>query len=314
MFLLPALLILAAVEAGVRSLPNTYRYKDQWMWKNGNCVSTLILGNSHAYFDLMPSVMGDSVFNLSNVSQRLEHDLHLLQRYTEVCPNLKTVLLVADNSNVFDPPMEDDEPGRATYYQLYMGYKKHSPLSRYGFELASMTSFRGKIKKLCQDALDCDSLGWGTAYRAELCNPDDFLPERIRQHVLTDSAAWHNNEEKLHEIAAECQRRGLRLVLLMTPVSADYTRKASKWQLAEVQRMAHRVQNVYPKVQIADYSQSTNFTKEDFFDSDHLNDLGAKKFSEIIKEELLLFQRGEVGIANPLKQREEREMSFSPNS
>ena len=294
-FLFPALLILAAVEIYVRHLPNTYRYKDQWMWQNGQRVHTLILGNSHAYYDLCPKVMGDSIFNLGNVSQRLEHDLHLLRRYAEACPNLRTVIQVADNSNVFDAPMEEDEPGRATYYQLYMGYRKHSPLSRYGFELASMTSFWGKMQKsplfsssvfAGSDArtpapLECDSLGWGTAFRSDLCNPDDFLPERINQHLLTDSAAWQSNKATLQEIAAECQRRHLKLVLLMTPVSEAYTRKASKSQLAAIQQWAHTIKKSHPNVQVADYSQDRRFTKEDFFDSDHLNDRGAKKFSEI---------------------------------
>lgn len=301
-FLLPALLILTAAELYVRHLPNTYRYKDQWMWQNGQHVRTLVLGNSHAYYDLSPKFMGDSIFNLGNVSQRLEHDLHLLHRYAEACPNLKTVIQVADNSNVFDAPMEEDEPGRATYYQLYMGYGKHSPLSRYGFELASMTSFWGKMQKSplfsssvfsgsaarTPTALECDSLGWGTAFRSELCNPDDFLPERINEHLLTDSAAWLANKATLQEIAAECQHRNLQLVLLMTPVSEAYTRKASKSQLAEIRQMVISIKNSHPNVQVADYSQDPRFTKEDFFDSDHLNDRGAKKFSEILSKEFNL--------------------------
>jgi hypothetical protein len=286
-FLLPAILLLAAAEAYVRQLPNTYRYKDEWMWQHGPGVSTLLLGNSHAYYDLVPSVLGDSVFNLGNVSQRLEHDFYLLQRYADVCTDLRMVVQVADNSNLYDVPMEDDEPGRAAYYQLYMGYGKHAPLSRYGFELSSMTSFWGKVQKHFEDAaLDCDSLGWGRNYQIELRNPDDFLPEHICEHLFHDSISLRENCTQLEAIARYCRLRHIRLVLLMPPVCRAYTLKADPRQLAYVQHTAQMLGRAYG-AQVLDYSQDVRFTDEDFFDSDHLNDRGAMKFSEMLRKELL---------------------------
>ena len=80
LFLLPAIIFLTVAELYVRSIPNIYTFKDQWMWKHGQDIQTLVLGNSHAYYDMNPSVMGDGVFSLANVSQRLEHDLYLLKR------------------------------------------------------------------------------------------------------------------------------------------------------------------------------------------------------------------------------------------
>ena len=115
LFLLPVLLLLASAEVYMRSLPNTYKYKEEWMWQNGHRVSTLLLGNSHGYFGLVPSAMGDSVFNLCAVSQRAREDFYLLQRYASVCPHLRTVVLVVDNSNLFDVPMEEEEPFRVVY-------------------------------------------------------------------------------------------------------------------------------------------------------------------------------------------------------
>jgi len=35
---------------------------------------------------------------------------------------------------------------------------------------------------------------------------------------------------------------------------------------------------------VVDYSQDSRFTKDDFFDVDHLADTGAKKWSKIISE------------------------------
>ena len=170
-FILPVLLILVLAECYVRSIPCSYQYKDLWLEAHGEKVSTLILGNSHAFFDLRPSAFADSTFNLSNVSQRLEHDAFLLKHYAKCCPNLRQVILVADNSNLFDLPMEDDEPGRVIYYQLYMHYQ--SPLTPfaslgswapYPLELSYINSFWAKITRHWQGkGISCDSLGWGVA-------------------------------------------------------------------------------------------------------------------------------------------------------
>lgn len=283
-FLLPALLILALAEVYVRSIPCSYKYKDQWLSTHGNQVSTLFLGNSHAFYDLRPSDFADSTFNLSNVSQRLEHDDFLLRQYAGACPNLSRVILVVDNSNLFDVPMEDDEPGRVAYYQLYM----HYPLSSFHFplELAYINSFWKKITRYWEGkGLSCDSLGWGCDYRAEWRNLIDFTPERIRSHVFSSWTSTFRNVRALHSIASWCQQHRISLVLLMPPVTQAYTQKASSWQLEFVNHVAQDCQQRYGAI-VLDYSRDRRFTDLDFFDSDHLNDKGAIKFTHILRSAL----------------------------
>jgi hypothetical protein len=280
--LVPVLLVLLAAECYVRSLPNTYRFKEDWMRHNGQLVSTLLLGNSHGYYDLVPSEMDDSTFNLANVSQRPEHDYHLLKRYAPLCPNLKKVVIVADNSNLFDIPMEDEEPGRATYYQLYMGYEKHSPLSRYGFEISSMVSFWAKIKNhLKGNGLDCDSLGWGKNYRAEWRDPSSFDESRMRLHLFLSHEATRMNMSYVDSIAAWCQDHNVRLLLLQTPVCTAYTKKTPVWQLDYVRRQSALCMKRYGAMTV-DFTCNPLFTDDDFFDPDHLNDQGARKFSRLL--------------------------------
>ena len=287
LFLLPFIGILILAESYVRSLPNTYKYKESWMWENGHRVHTLILGNSHAYYGLVPSVIGDSVFNLSNVSQRIEHDYFLLKRYARACPKLRRVVLVADNSCLFDTPMENDEPARVTYYQLYMGYPAHSCLSRYAFELSSMTYFWQKVKRhLHHEGLNCDSLGWGCDYLVAKRNPNDFLDENIREHRFVDWNNTHRNRCYLDSVAEWCQQRNVRLFLLQTPVHAAYTRKADARQLQLVKEMTDSCCRIYGAVS-ADYSCDSRFMDNDFFDSDHLTDQGAVKFTRFFTKEML---------------------------
>ena len=69
LFLLPIAILAVAGEAYVRSLPNSYRLKGEWMRQNADSVEVLILGNSHAYYGIRPQDMQGVAFNLSNVSQ-----------------------------------------------------------------------------------------------------------------------------------------------------------------------------------------------------------------------------------------------------
>ena len=288
LFLIPVVIILVGAEAFVRSIPNSYQLKDDWMQRHGHEVSTLLLGNSHGYYALMPSEMGDSVFNLCNVSQRLEHDYYLLRHYAGSYENLRRVVLVADNSNLFDIPMEEDEPARVTYYQLYMGYRAHSMLSRYGFELANMTYTLQKLKYYREGmSVMCDSLGWGNNYIVADRNPDDFLYENVRQHHFDNWEDTYRNRDYMDSIAAWCQQHHVELVLLQTPVCKDYTRKAVEWQLQLVNAMVDSCCTKYGARKM-DYSCDSRFLDTDFFDSDHLSDQGARKFSAILAGDLRL--------------------------
>ena len=286
-FLLPVLFVVAGAEAWIRSQPNVYKYKETWIRANGQRLSTIVLGNSHAYYGLNPSAMGDSTFNLANVSQRYDQDFYLLRRYAPLCPHLRTVIMVADNSSLFDVPMEYDENWRLLYYHLYMGYDDPVHRAKYNYELANIASFRKKaIRLLGGHGLDCDSLGWGCEYTVQNRSSDALVSWQIKTHDLHDWTSTRNNVEMLRRIAWWCREHQLRLVLVMTPVSQSYTLQAQSWQLEFVSRVAKRCTVDFGAV-VADYSCDDRFQDLDFFDLDHLSDQGARKLSRLLYQEWL---------------------------
>ena len=284
LFLLPVLLLLASAEVYMRSLPNAYKYKEEWMWQNGHRVTTLLLGNSHGYFGLVPSAMGDSVFNLCAVSQRAREDFYLLQRYASACPHLRTVVLVVDNSNLFDVPMEEEEPFRVTYYQLYMGARNHSSVSRYGFEISSVEACFEKWKKYRElGGMGCDSLGWGIAYRYDQRDMNALREDRVKPHGFNNWEATLGNAASVKAMARWCRQRGISLVLLQTPVCKAYYDKMSPMQRDYIASLADTCCRVYGALP-ADFSRCEQLSDDDFFDADHLNDVGAKRFSRLLVE------------------------------
>ena len=303
-FLLPILLLAIAAEAYVRSIPNSYRVKQQALEQMADSLQTIILGNSHAYSGLRPEFLPGSVLNLANVSQTLDVDHALLLRCIRQCPQLHDVILTLDNSNLFDRPMEQtDEWFRITYYTLYMHrLGGHNPwFSRYGVELFHFQSFQGKIRKWLQlRHADCTPLGWDTdnsreareqmaaeAARTQAVATWDSLQtiKTLRRHTMRDERATRQNISHLQQMASLCQQHGIRLTLLCTPVRPDYASGIPHSQQQLILQTLHDACQRYGARSL-DLSRDTTFTPDEYFDPDHLNHEGAAHLTEILCKSL----------------------------
>lgn len=282
-FLLPFLGLVSVAEAYMRHLPNSYRQKEEWMQAHASDIEVLILGNSHGLFGLRPDCFPSrKVYNLCQVSQIFEYDDYLIRRYASKLTKLKCVILVADNSNLFDLPLEQTEWFRCIYYRLYMDYPKHSLWSKYGFELSNV---QAAWKKFLEGTSYCDSLGWNYSYIQKNRPSDNFsedvIKRQIQRHHCQDWAVANQNMKKLKEIENWCFEHQIKLLLVQAPVSRGYFKRIEKNQLQYIKDLA-----LLPHVQVWDYSNDNRFNDDDFFDPDHLIDEGARKWSEIVYRRL----------------------------
>ncbi len=284
------LLTLALGEYAVRQIPNPYRTKNEQMLRRAEEIETIFLGSSHAYYAIRPEFIPHS-FNLANTSQTLKYDYFMLQHYGGMCRRLKTVVLPVSYFTFFAHGFEDSDLWwYAINYKVYMDCDYHSDFSKYNLELSHPAVFRGKLKsKLFKTANNsCDSLGWGTNHA---------LKDRVPSWETTDAVSaakrhttdWSHLEENLSDfrkIASFCKARGVRLVLLTTPAWHSYREHLDKRQLAKMYELVRRMQSEYD-LPYFDYMNDARFTAHDFYDADHLNEFGAKKFSLIVQEEIL---------------------------
>lgn len=288
-FLLPLLLLAVAAECFVRSIPNSYRLKDEWMRRHADEVETLILGNSHAYYDICPQTLGGMTFNLANVSQVASYDLDLLLHYAPMV-RLRQVVLVADNSYLFDPPLELGEPYRCAYYTIYMGAGPHSRWGSYGMELFQFDGFCKKVRAYCSgDYAMCDSLGWGCDYKASQSTFDPYdtlaIRHRLQNHVCKDWQWAEANASRVEDIARYCQKHGICLTVVQTPVCEVYNKGIPERQRLFIRQLMERLQTAYGVV-VLDYASDSRFFASDFFDADHLSDRGAAKFTSILSKDI----------------------------
>ena len=293
LFLLPIALLAIGAEAYVRQIPNSYRIKQQLLDRVADSVETVILGNSHAYSGIRPELLPGVVANLANVSQTLDVDLALLERCIERCPQLKQVILVVDNSNLFDSPMEETgEWFRITYYTLYMQrLGGHNPyLSRYGLELLHFQSFCGKIKKWHQlQRPDCTPLGWDTnnswAAKDQANWNQSSVDRKLSRHTCQDWEQARRNTAAAVKMARLCHQHHIRLTLLCTPVYKSYADGIPPRQQHWIEE-THRACTEFAGVQSLDLSRDSTYSDDEYFDPDHLTHEGAEHLTLTLRQQL----------------------------
>lgn len=286
---------MCAGEAIVRHYPNSYKLKTQIIDEKHKDLRTLILGNSHNYYGINPKVIGEHAFNLSNVLQTPEYDYFLLNKYYgEKSYKLKNVIIVVDFTGFFTDALEVEDPARAAYYRIYMGYDKHSWLSKYGFELFNSQQYRSKfvpaLKYLFTGkySLNCDSAGFGIP----TTRPNEVTLEHMRR---TCNKVFNNAEVKmgnvkynhyyLAKIGEFCKQRGIRLILIQTPLWSEFYNKIGKEELSAIHAEMEFMSHEYGAVS-HNYMNDSRFSGfENFSDASHLSRLGADKFTRILMED-----------------------------
>ena len=283
-----ALLVVAALAVGevvVRHIPTSYSHKREWMDAHAREVKTLILGSSHTYYGLSPAEIGDSVFNLANISQTPEYDLALLQKWMPEMTRLKRVIIPVSYFSFRDPKMEEGGDWRLCQnYQIDMCLGLHSPLSRYNFKISDFAGWCGMLRGLVltQEHNHCDSLGFGLGFDIDHRARDwkERAPRRTIDVALPPDAERSADVARVYgEIIELLAAKEVECVFLTTPVHKLFRENMERKQYGEMVRMRDSIAAQY-SLRVIDLFSDTTFTDDDFHDADHLSDLGASRLSE----------------------------------
>lgn len=283
-------LTLIAGECIISSRPNSYKYKHRWMMENSSDVEVLILGSSHGYYGLQPSALHARAFNLANHSQNFEYDYLLLQLYAPLLRNLNTVILPLSYCSLFDTRFEEcADWWYAINYKKYMDIDVHSDFSKYNFEFCNLPVYSGRLIKVLSggELPMCDSLGFGVGYTipARSATWKEDAQMTVDRHTAANWDAFDYNAGFLRKIAEFCNERSINLVVVTLPAWHLYYNRLDDAQVEKMYQTVNAMQREYG-FRYLDYLRDGRFVGDDFYDVDHLSDVGALKFSSILKEDL----------------------------
>lgn len=291
-FLLPLLILGGFCEYFYRTIPNNYSVKNEYVTKNASKIETLLFGDSHCFYGLNPIYFKKKTFNLSNVSQTIYFDKLLLEQNINKLPKLRYVVLCIEYTNLSQKDNSQEDIWRKYYYQSFMHLQvpliKWYDFNQYFLCTIQKPSYTFKlIKKKFQDGFiaDCDSNGWGTNYKKkDRIEPKLVAKERAKQQE-DGSIDFKVNGKKINSIIVSCKKKNIKVIIVSMPQTHLYTSYLNKKKLNLIFKTCQNFQNQnLNNVYYLNLFNNNNFQEIDFYDSDHLNEYGAKKCSKIVDD------------------------------
>lgn len=290
------MLLVVLFEIVVRQLPNPYADKYVWMKNHAHEVETIILGNSHAMYGIKPNLMDGKTYNLAFESQVPAYDYFLLNYFAQDYKKLKTVILPISFFTLFQRFEDMPSWWKSRYYHLYMDCDFHPYSFFYNFEIGHYPSALEKVGAFVEKLIEkkdlrlVDDTGWSFMYSfserdTSMISNMENVQAIIMRHVSEDWTYVDEIVSSVNDIVKFCRARKIDLILITTPTWKSYYENLPPKQY---ERMHQLIDSICTKNNLPylDYLKDDRFGYDDFYDCDHLNNIGAEKFTKILNHDI----------------------------
>lgn len=280
--MLPILVFFLVLEIAIRKIPNDYQLKKDYLDENASEINTLILGSSHTFYGLNPEYFSTKTFNAAYVSQSLDLDYEILNAYQSKLQNLKTVIIPISYFSLFETLETDVEKWRIKNYVMYYGFENKFQFTD-NFESLN-NHITQNVKKgikhyfLDKSYITSSHLGWGTNFnsRNKKALKGAFT---AKKHTAKNFDLYNENVKSLQKIIALCKENKVKIIFITTPTHVSYYQNLNSIQIEKTIKTIWELVKNNPNCDYINVLTSDKFTNEDFYDADHLNEIGAKKLS-----------------------------------
>ena len=283
--IIPIVLFFLVLEIAIRNIPNDYQLKKEYLDKNAEEINTLILGSSHTFYGVNPEYFSKKTFNAAYVSQSLDLDFEILNAYNSKLKKLKTVIIPVSYFSLFETLETDIEKWRIKNYVLYYGLENNYNFTD-NFETLN-NDVKLNLKKavkyyfLNKSFITSSKLGWGTNFNSK--NKKEFKGKYTSEkHTAKNYDLYDDNLNSLQKTILLCQKKKINILFITTPTHSSYFKNLNKIQLEKTSKTISVLVKNNSNCKYLNLLNSEKFTNEDFYDADHLNEIGAKKLSLLL--------------------------------
>lgn len=292
-FTVPLLLVFMSAEILTRMIPNEYAYKRAILDTRKNEIEILFLGSSHAFYGINPEFLQHPGFNAAHVSQSLDLDFQLLEKYFSDTTQLRLVAIPISYFTLFSRLDSGPEKWRAKNYSIYYGIHQDGGLASH-FEILGNNSNR-LLKRLRKYYLKhdrkgicrCSPLGYGLDFNSSIKN--DLESSGIasaHRHRTNTPQLLAANQKTLAEIIGFAKARNIVVLLYTPPAFKTYVSHLDAQQLETTLRIPTELAEQYDNVEYINFMTNSAFIACDFFDADHLNEIGAAKLTHMMSADI----------------------------
>jgi hypothetical protein len=296
LLLLPVSLFFSYMEFSLSKLQNSYSFKRACLEKQLDSIEIVVLGSSQVLYGINPDYFCLKGFNLGTIGQPLYYDTRLMLRYIDKMPKIKYVLINISYFSLGFQLIDGPEKWRDYFYSRFWNIdfteldiynlKKYSYFFLYSPRLAYSYFLKGFHVNLIGGFKQNGYVIVDTIRNSRSVS-DSSGYARVKAHEgIYHERRCAENQHDLELLVAELIRRNIVPVIVTPPVYSSYYKYVNKARLKRDQDTINRICNKY-KCRFFNYFMDSRFTERDFYDSDHMNSLGAEKFSRIINSEIL---------------------------
>lgn len=302
-FIIPLVVIAVVAEYSVRKIPNDYAYKNTWLSNHSQEIEALYLGPSTVAYDIDPTISKINGFNAAHVSQPIKYDHFIFNKFFDQMKSLKYVIIGIDYWSPTGNMETTTEWWRIKYYTIYYNSPYHEGKSRYKYELYFHNTetlgiaIRGFFRFLGLSKishLTVNERGYGTNYNTQkkVAEWDNGITEAERHNIMISESKenenpYNTNMDYIRDICKKCQERDVKVILLGAPIYKSYVNTIKKEYIEERDEFCNNIANSFDNTIYINMTQSDLFTESDFFDANHLNEIGTRKFTEILDQAIL---------------------------
>ena len=284
LFFLPIFILCMTSEYLLRKIPNDYLLKREYLDKYSDSLKILFLGSSHAFFGINPTYFSSKCFNASHVSQTLEYDFEILKKYKDHWRNLECIAIPISYFSLFETLETSGEPWRVKNYTIYYGMNTSNKLKYYSEVLSNkftINIWRIYSYYICGTSdISCSNLGWGLNYNSKNKRDlDKSGKEASKRHSTKDDKYFIENISTIKSIIGFANEKGVRVFFYTPPAYSTYIENLDSNRLNRIINTMTNIDKEYDNVRYQNFLLDSTFTNVDFFDADHLDEIGAKKFT-----------------------------------
>lgn len=282
LFSIPIILFVGVCELLLWNMPNDYKNKKAYLDKSAGEIEVLFLGASHTFSAINPDYISKKSYNAAYVSQSLDIDSYLLKKYDSQLKNLKCVVLPISYCTLVERLETTSEKWRINDYVRYFDMDKNVGLDY--FEMIGNKLWYNLYRLLNyyilhKNPLLAEENGWRNRPFDEMVDMELSGKERAALHTIHDPECFLENTILLEEMIQYCSQRNIQVILLTFPAYPSYVKNMDKQQVQETFSVAEKMAEKYENVTYLNFLEDASFTREDYYDSDHLNNVGAEKLS-----------------------------------
>lgn len=295
--LIPVLLLMAFFEYELRKIPNLYNTKRASLENQLDSISVLVLGNSQTLLGVNPEYFSMKGFTLSNMSQSIFYDKELCLKYIDRMKSLKCVIINISYFSLWHQ-LHDDKEGWRDYFYSQFWDIRYPELKWHDSKLYSLLMLYTPQESVgyaahffnedfSQNLNRNGWLGYDTLQNNVFIS-DSAGKERAEFH---DGLCWPSRYDEIYStletLVDECRKQQVEVVFITTPVLPTYykfiDREIERKNTLAINGLCNKYSCKY-----FDYFRDDRFTEKDFYDNDHLNFVGAEKFSRILDKDVVL--------------------------